>query len=194
MHFPAQELHPESLTFQSWLPASKFVYKDSLGQEYHYESSTLININRDEMVTVPCNKGSGVIYFKSPFLLRGFIDASNTSIYYVHSVTFSETEDVFIESNFVDLLGVSVYNDNLNSAKPLSDINLITSVKESTIDLEEYNLIFSNIYDSLTILSKTFYDVYEQKSGTPKLYYTKVQGVVAFTDIFGNRLVLERIE
>ena len=84
--------------------------------------------------------------------------------------------------------------DDLVPGSILGRICIMTSNKQGVLNEEDYNTEQYIFRDSVQLLDTVFYNVLEQKNGLPKMYYTKENGIVAFTDNAGNLLVLERIE
>lgn len=189
-----QYLNAESFTYQSWQGVQSFIYKDSLGEEYVYTLSTDVEQLLGSLNTGFCEDTSRSITFRTEYFLKRYTATDETAIAFAQFVDFVEQEQDLVVANLVDKIGLSIFNDSIPSNVPISRIVLLTSSKESTYNQIEYNNSSSVTYDSLDIMGKVFYDVYEQRDGSPKLYYTKVDGIVSFTDIKGRKLVLDRVE
>jgi hypothetical protein len=70
----------------------------------------------------------------------------------------------------------------------------MTSSRGGSLDQEAYNSMQFIEHDSLVLLNKMFYNVFEQKQGPTKMYYTQMEGIISFTDNTGQQLILDRTE
>ena len=70
----------------------------------------------------------------------------------------------------------------------------MTSSRGGSLDQKDYNATQFIEHDSLVLLNKSFYNVFEQKQGSGKMYYTRIEGIVSFTDNTGLQLILDRTE
>ena len=192
--FEDQYLENESFSYQSWKGVQSFIYTDSLGEEFSYTLSDSIEILLNSLNTGFCEDTTRYITFHTEYFLRRFVSPEETAIAFAQFVDFVEQEQDLKEDRLVDKMGLSIFNDSIPSPDPISRIVLMTAERQSPYDQDQYNMGTSVQHDSLTIMGKTFYDVFEQKVGSPKLYYTKADGIVSFTDIKGRHLVLDRVE
>lgn len=192
--FEDQYLDPISLTFQSWEGVQSFIYKDSVGEEYAYSLSTSVEFLLNSINTGFCEDTSRTITFHTEYFLKRYSAINQTAIAYAQFVDFVEGEQDLSEENLTDKIGLSIFNDSIPTPVPITRIVLMTSPKNSSYSQSGYNHQRTIYHDSLTILGKVFYDLYEQRDGTPPMYYTKKEGVVSFADIQGTRLILDRVE
>ncbi|HUR32088.1 MAG TPA: hypothetical protein VMZ69_11705 [Saprospiraceae bacterium] len=190
---PEQFLDVVSYTFQSWDSVQAFIYVDSLNNEYSYPRTKDVEFLSHRKHEGYCDDSSGSFEWDSKDILKHYTHNNKTTIIFSQFISFTEQEEDLFTQNLVDRLAIFVY-DSLTSNSDASMIQLMTSPKESQENQMDYNNLTSTFYDSLTIMTKQFYNVYEQKNGKPKMYYTKEQGVISFTDNQGIKLVLERIE
>ena len=190
---PEQFFDPVSYTFQSWDSVQAFIYVDSMNNEYSYPKTIDTEFLSKSTIEEFCDDSSGYIEWQNKNILKHYMHSNKTVIIFSQFIAFSHLEEELIGENLVDLLSLNIY-DSLAATSFKSMMLLMTSPKESQQNQMTYNNLSSTFHDSLIIMNKLFYDVYEQKNGEPKMYYTKEQGVVSFTDNQGNQLVYERVE
>lgn len=193
LNYGDQYLEPISLTFESGANAKAIIFKDSDGNDHRFELSTELYLLHSNIHQSSCEGELIAINHQSEYYARRFLAQNNTAIAYVQIVDFLDEEENFDKNRLVDILKLSVFNDNA-PPNPLSRICIMTSSRESNIDQESYNSDQFTMHDSLVLLNKTFYGVFEQKQGATKMYYTQIDGIVSFTDNAGVQLILDRIE
>jgi hypothetical protein len=184
---------PISLTYEKWDSVTAAIFIDSSGIEHQYPLSHELIYESNSIQSDTCEGELIFISHSFQHYLRRYTSGNNTSIAYAQVVGFLDGEDSFEKGNIVDILKMSIYDDNMNP-DIVGRICIITSDREGAIDQETYNATQFIVRDSVVLLNKTFYNVYEQKVGAKKLYYSPDTGVVSFTDNSGTKLVLDRIE
>lgn len=188
-----QYLEPVSLTFESGATTNAIIYKDSTGQEHRYELTLNLYLQDTHLHPDTCSDNLIFISHAPEHYIRSFTNQSRTRLAYAQIVDFLDGEQNYAKDRLVDILKLSVYDDN-SPQKFLSRICIMTSSRGGSLDQEEYNSIQYTEHDSLVLLNKTYYNVFEQKQGSEKMYYTKTEGVVSFKDNSGLQLIFERTE
>ena len=193
IHYGELYLDPVSHTFTSGANTNAIIFKDSSGLDHRFELSTNVDFLRSDLRTDTCEGQAIFITYDSEYYLRRYSDQNNTGIAYAQVAGFLDEEQVFEEHRFVDILKLTIFDDNMPPGF-VSRICIMTSDRGGSLDQDAYNANQFIQHDSLVLLNKTFYNVYEQKQGSPKMYYTSIDGVVSFTDNTGVELVLDRVE
>jgi hypothetical protein len=188
-----QDYDPISLTYEKWDSVTAAIFIDSNGTEHRYELSIDVEYQGEPLHPDTCEGELVFTTHSYPYYLRRFSVDSNTAIAFAQFVDYLDGETSYKKENLVDILKLTVYDDNMPPVY-VSRICIITSNRGGAIDQETYNAAQFIVRDSIVLLNKTFYNVYEQKVGTKKLYYSPDIGVVSFTDNAGTKLVLDRIE
>ena len=188
-----QHLDPISLTFESRANTNAIIYKDSTGQEHRYELSMDLYLHTSHLHPDTCEGNLIFISHDPDHYLRSFLNQNNTRLAYVQIVDFLDGEQNFNEGRLVDILKLSVYDDN-SPPDILGRICIVTSSRGGSFELQDYNSTQFIEHDSLVLLNKTYYNVFEQKLGSDKIYYTRTEGIVSFTDNTGLQLILDRTE
>ena len=193
LNYGDQSLDPISRTYERADSTEAFIYKDVDGIEHRYELSLNVNHDLNNFKRDTCEGEVIMIAYSSEYNLRRYSDETNTAIAYAQIADFLDGEQNFEEDRIVDILKLTVYDDN-SPPSFLSRICIMTSDRGGSLDQEAYNASQYIEHDSLVLLNKTFYDVFEQNQGSTKMYYTKKEGVVGLTDVTGRQLVLDRTE
>jgi len=141
-----------------------------------------------------CGDNGIYVGFNTERRLKRYTHNNKTAITFVQRVDFIMGETNLEENNLVDRLLISIFNDASIGADTLSRIYLVTSEKESEYDKTKLNETFVSYLDSIEIYQKKYYNVMETKSHQIKLYYTKKEGVISFTDNQGKKIVLSHWE
>lgn len=188
-----QYLEPISLTYENGAMKNAFIFKDTAGMEHRYEISIDVDLLRNNIHQDSCDSESIAITHKSEYYLRRFSNSNNTALAYAQIADFLDHETSYPENHLVDILKLSIFDDNL-PPDFVSRICIMTSARQGGLDKEAYNANQYIEHDSLVLFNKTFYDVFEQNHGMIKMYYTKRDGIISFTDNSGTQLVLDRSE
>lgn len=193
LNYGDQYLAPISLTFESGENTNAFIYKDSTGQEHRYELYMDLYLHSTHLHPDTCEDNL-IFYSHDPdHYLRSFLSQNNSRLAYVQIVDFLDEEQNYSEDRLADILKLSVYDDN-SPPDILGRICIMTSSRGGSLDQGEYNSSQFIEHDSLVLLDKSFYNVFEQKLGAGKIYYTRTEGIVSFSDNTGLQLVLDRTE
>lgn len=193
INFGDEFLKPISLTYESFDGINAVVYKDIQGNEHRYELFPDVDLIRNHVSQDSCDGELITIRHRSEYYLRRYSSPNNTAIAFAVTVDFLEGEQIFAENRLVDILKVSVFDDNI-PPDHLSRICIMTSSRGGIFDKEVFNSNEYIEYDSLSILNKKFYNVFEQRNGVIKMYYTTTDGIVSFFDNTGTQLVLDHVE
>lgn len=193
LNYGDQFLEPVSHAFERGDNVSAIVFKDSIGSEHRYELSTDVDWIREYLKIDTCEDDRISIFHNSEYYLKRFSDESNTAIAYAQVTDYLDGEDNFKIHRLADILKLTVFDDN-SPPDYLSRICIITSSRGGSLDQSVYNAEQYIEHDSLVLLNKKFFQVFEQKQGLTKMYYTQKEGIVSFTDNTGLRLVLDRTE
>lgn len=188
-----QYLDPISLTFESGATTNALIYKDSTGEEHRYELTSNFYLQDTHLHPDTCSDNLIFISHEPEHYIRSFTSQNNTRLAYAQIVDYLDGEQDYAEDRLADILKLTVYDDN-SPPEYLSRICIMTSSRGGSLDQEDYNSIQFTEHDSLVLLNKIFYNVFEQKQGLEKMYYTKTEGVVSFTDNSGLQLVFDRTE
>jgi len=191
---PDQFLEGESQQYQSWNDVQTFVYVDSFGTEIRFDLSTCVDTEEPNIFMDMCSDTVRNVIYNSERHLKRYTSLDKVSVVYVHRVDFIEGEQSIVEEKLVDKLVLSIFNDSIPTGIPVGRIRIMTSPKQSNYSQPDYNSTFSIYYDSIVIFDRTYYEVLEERSDHPKIYYNTAQGVVAFADHTGRRYVLDHTE
>ena len=193
IYFEDQYLDPVSKTYFHAENRTAFIFHDQDGNKHRYELAGEQNNLRPAFHQDSCDGESITINHNHEYILRSFASSNETRFAYAQVVDFLDHEEDFGYNKIVDILKVSVYND-LVPGSILGRICIMTSNKQGALNQDDYNDEQYILRDSVQLLDTVIYNVLEQKNGLSKMYYTKENGIVSFTDNQGNLLVLERIE
>jgi hypothetical protein len=188
-----QYLDPISLTFESGAYTNAFIYKDSTGLEHRYELSSDLFLHDTHLHPDTCEGNLIFIAHDPDHYLRSFSNQNNTRLAYVQIVDFLDGEQNLMESRLTDITKLSVYDDN-SPPDVLGRICIMTSSRGGSLNTADYNSAQFIEHDSLVLMNKKFYNVLEQMQGIGKLYYTRTEGIVSFTDNTGVQLIFDRAE
>jgi len=184
---------PVSLTYEKWDSVTTAIFIDSNGTEHRYELRVDVEYEEQPLYTDTCEGQLVYTSYSSPYFLHRYSADNNTAIAYAQLIGYLDGDQSLAKDHLVDIFKISIIDDNI-PLEHLSRICIITSDRGGAIDQETYNAAQFIVRDSVVLLNKTFYNVYEQKEGTKKLYYSPDTGAVSFTDNSGTKLVLDRIE
>lgn len=193
LNYGDQYLDPISLTFESRANTNAIIYKDSTGQEHRYELSMDLYLHTSHLHPDTCEDNLIFISHDPDHYLRSFLNQNNTRLAYVQIVDFLDEEQNYDEGRLADILKLSVYDDN-SPPDILGRICIMTSSRGGSLDQGDYNSTQFIEHDSLILLNKSFYNVFEQKLGSGKIYYSRTEGIVSFTDNTGLQLIFDRTE
>ncbi len=193
LNYGDQYLDPLSLTFESGANTNAIIYKDSTGLEHRYELTLDLDLQATHLHPDTCADQLIFTSHDPEHIIRSFLNQNNTRVAYAQIVDFLDEEQNFEEGRLVDILKLSVYDDN-SPPDILGRICIMTSSRGGSLDQEDYNSTQFIEHDSLVLFNKSFYNVFEQKQGAGKMYYTSTEGIVSFTDNTGLQLILDRTE
>ena len=186
-------LDPVIHTYESFDGINAVIYKDIEGNDHRYDLFPDVDQIRDNVYQDSCDGGLITIRHRSEYYLRRFSSQNNTAIAVAITVGFPDGEEIFSEDRLVDILKLSVFDDN-TPPDHISRICIMTSSRQGSLDQEAFNTSEFIEHDSLTIFNKKFYNVFEQRQGMVKMYYTPADGIVSFEDNSGTQLVLDHVE
>lgn len=193
LNYGDQNLEPFSLTFEAGANTNTFIYKDSTGQEHRYELTMNVYLQDTHLHPDTCADNLIFISHAPEHYIRSFTNQNNTRLAYAQIVDFLDEEQSFEEDHLADILKLSVFDDT-SPPDILGRICIMTSTRGGSLNQEDYNSHQFIEHDSLVLLNTRFYNVFEQKQGFGRMYYTITEGIVSFTDINGVKLILDRTE
>ncbi len=181
----------ESISYQSWIDKSEFVFKDISGIEYLYTLDLSFKDRvENEFVKLDCDDENEIIAYSTDRSLFRFIGPLGTAFSYLHTVEFlneSEPKD----EDLVDKLTFSIIDASALPNKTLKMASFITDSKNSIEDIDLINNLAFTFQDSITINNKPFYNVFQINANLNDLMFTKAEGLIAFTNKDGLFLYQE---
>jgi len=192
--FNELSLEEESKSFINYPEIDKVIFVDKDSIEYIYEALTIGPQSFSNYMEIPCREDETTrVSYDAERYFSNIENANNTRIYISLSVSFLENETIYESENLVDLIMMNIHNDT-NTTLISETLNIITSNRGGDVDAETFNNNSYTFTDNITLLDKTFENVYVQNVNSNPIYYNKEFGVIGFNDNTGTFLVFDRFE